>query len=233
MVPGPRPELLEPAPHPAGHKGDGGTQAEAGDQRRKAHRGPQQETKGQNRDVPQHADRTGAQSVRAGRNQLRNRVVRRDAQVHHHVKRGGNQKRHHADSEQRNSGRHGQALRRNVGGHQPHGEVRHVPDAHHVGNGAYTDAGEVKADHGEEHQQVKCQLTGSKGNARPGGNAQSKCRAGVRAEPDGLEHRHADPDHNQADGEDSQSASHTGTGKICRNRFHHKRASFQRRDDNG
>ena len=226
MVPG-LGRLLEPAPHPAGHKGDGGTQAEAGNQRRQAHRGPQQEAKGQNRDVPQHADRAGAQPAGVGRDQLRNRVVRSDAQIHHHVKRGGNQKRRHADCEQHNSDRHGQALRRNMGAHQPHGEVRHIADAHHIGNGAHADAGEVQSDDREEHQQVKYQLACSEGDARLGGDSQREGGTRVRPKPDGLEHRHADPDYDQADGQNRYPAPHAGPCKIRGNGFHVKRSSFR------
>ena len=95
-----------------------------------------------------------------------------------------------------------------------------------IGNGAHADAGEVQSDDREEHQQVKYQLACSEGDARLGGDSQREGGTRVRPKPDGLEHRHADPDYDQADGQNRCPAPHAGPCKIRGNGFHVKRSSF-------
>ena len=189
-------------------------QAKAGNHSRHSHRGTQEKARGQNGNIPEHPDPAIAPPFCSGGDQLRNGVIGRHAQIHHHVERRGNQEPNHAQSEHHHSNRHGEALRRNQRAHELHAQIGDVAYPHHIANGPDTHSGDIVPENRNEHQQVEEQLTGPKGYAGVGGYPQGEGGAGIGAKPHRLEHRHTGADYHQAERQGRQPAPHAGTNQA-------------------
>ena len=139
--------------------------------------------------IPADANRAEGPTLLFG-DDLRNRVVGRNAHVHDHIDRGNDHEQRHHRYEQRNAARHGQAVQRRNEGQQERKEIRKIADKAHVGNRAHADAARVKPDDNRKEHEVNHQLRRPEGDADPIRNAEIERRAGIRTELNLPKHRH-------------------------------------------